>query len=68
MVALGTIYSNYICSMTIVQRFTKGKLKGYTIRKSKNGKFDLYSCNGISQTTGKNTLNDIYNIIEQFNK
>ena len=54
--------------MTIIQRFTKGKLKGYTIREFKNGKFDLYSSNGISQTTGKNTLNDIYNIIEKFNK
>jgi hypothetical protein len=36
--------------MKIVKRITKGNFKGYTIRKSKFGWFDLYSKEGISQT------------------
>ena len=54
--------------MTIINRITKGKLKGYTIRESKSGWFDLYSFNGISQTKGKNTLSDINNVIKTFKK
>ena len=50
--------------MKIETRIKKGKLKGYTIRKSKHGWYDLYSQNGISQTTGKHTLAEINEIIK----
>lgn len=39
--------------MLIVKRIKHGPLKGYTIRKSKNGWYDVYSSNGVSQSTGK---------------
>ena len=51
--------------MKIQTRIKIGKLKGYTIRKSKYGWYDLYSSNGISQTQGKNTLQEIKEIIKQ---
>ena len=35
-----------------------GILKNWTIRKSKNGWYDLYSSNGICQTKGKYTLDE----------
>ena len=51
--------------MKIQTRIKTGKLKGFTIRKSKYGWYDLYSSNGISQTQGKNTLQEIKEIIKQ---
>lgn len=50
--------------MKIETRITKGKLKGWTIRKSKHGWYDLYSSNGVSQTSGKHTLEEIKEIIK----
>jgi hypothetical protein len=50
--------------MKIQTRIKRGKLKGYTIRKSKHGWYDLYSDGGISQTTGKHTLEEIKEIIK----
>jgi hypothetical protein len=49
--------------MKILRRIKTGKLKGWTIRKSKHGWYDLYSGNGISQTEGKHTLEQIKEII-----
>ena len=51
--------------MIIVKRIKKGKLNGYTIRKSKHGWYDLYSSNGVSQAQGKHTLQEIKEIIKQ---
>jgi len=51
--------------MKIQTRIKTGKLKGFTIRKSKYGWYDLYSSNGISQTQGKNTFQEIKEIIKQ---
>jgi hypothetical protein len=51
--------------MKIQTRIKTGKLKGYTIRKSKYGWYDLCSRYGISQTQGKNTLQEIKEIIKQ---
>lgn len=51
--------------MKIVKRILRGKLKGWTIRKSKHGWYDLYSNNGISQTTGKHTEVEIKSIIQE---
>jgi hypothetical protein len=51
--------------MQIVKRILKGKLKGWTIRKSKHGWYDLYSNTGLSQTEGKHTLDEIKEIINQ---
>ena len=51
--------------MDIVERIKDGKLKGWTIRKSKHGWHDLYSKEGLSQTKGKNSLEDIENLIKQ---
>lgn len=51
--------------MKIVTRILIGKYKGYTIRKSKYGWYDLYSSSGVSQTTGKNTLEDIKAILDK---
>lgn len=51
--------------MKIVIRIKRGKLKGWTIRKSKNGWYDLYSDGGVSQTKGKHTLDEIKQIIKQ---
>lgn len=50
--------------MKIYKRIIRGKYKGYTIRISKYGWFDLYSENGISQTCKKNTIEEINNIIK----
>jgi hypothetical protein len=49
--------------MKIVRRIETGKLKGYTIRKSIHGWYDLYSKNGCSQTQGKHTLEELLKII-----
>ena len=50
--------------MKIEPRIKKGNLKGWTIRKSKSGWYDLYSSNGVSQTQGKHTLEEIKEIIK----
>ena len=50
--------------MKIIKRILSGKFKGYTIRQSKNGWFDLYSSIGVSQLNKKNTMNDINNFIK----
>lgn len=50
--------------MKIVERIKSGKLKGWTIRKSKFDWYDLYSENGVSQTTGKHTLKEINEIVK----
>jgi hypothetical protein len=50
--------------MKIVKRIKRGSLKGYTIRKSKNGWYDLYSSSGVSQTQGKHTLEELKEIIK----
>ncbi len=39
-------------------------MKGWTIRKSKHGWYDLYSSNGVSQTAGRKTLEEIKEIIK----
>lgn len=49
--------------MKIIKRIKTGRLKGYTIRKSKYGWYALYSQNGVSQTQGKNTLAEIKHIV-----
>jgi hypothetical protein len=49
--------------MKIEKRIKRGVLKGWTIRKSKHGWYDLYSSNGVSQTAGKHTLDEIKEII-----
>ncbi len=49
--------------MKIETRIKKGKLKGWTIRKSKYGWYSLYSSNGISQTRGKYTFEEIKHIV-----
>ena len=54
--------------MKIDKRIKQGKLKGWTIRKSKYGWYDLYSSNGVSQTRGKHTLEEINEIIKQKEK
>jgi hypothetical protein len=51
--------------MKIIKRIEEGKLKWWTIRKSIHGWHDLYSKEGISQTSGKNTLEFIINKIKQ---
>lgn len=50
--------------MKIKTRIKTGKLKGWTIRKSKHGSYDLYSDGGISQTQGKHTLEQIKEIVK----
>ncbi|WP_276978713.1 hypothetical protein [Flavobacterium filum] len=50
--------------MIIETHIKTGKLKGWTIRKSKQGWYDLYSSNGVSQTQGKHTLEEIKEIIK----
>ena len=50
--------------MKIETRIKTGKLKGWTIRKSKYGWYDLYSSNGVSQTQSKHTLEEINEIIK----
>ncbi len=54
--------------MKIFERINKGRLKGYTIRKSKHGWFDLYSSNGVSQTCSKHTLEEIRLIVKEKQK
>jgi hypothetical protein len=54
--------------MKIIKRIRFGALKGWTLRKSKNGWFDLYSSNGVSQTSGKHTLEEIEEIIKTKNQ
>lgn len=51
--------------MKIEKRILKGKLKGYTIRKSKKGWYQLYSSNGVSQTGMIETLEEMQEIINQ---
>lgn len=50
--------------MKIYKRIGRGVLKGWTIRKSKFGWFDLYSSCGVSQTDTKNTLKEVEEIIK----
>lgn len=50
--------------MKIETRIKTGKLKGWTIRKSKHGWYDLYSDGGVSQTHGKHTLEEIKEIVK----
>ena len=50
--------------MKIETRIKTGKLKGWTIRKSKYGWYDLYSDGGVSQTQFKNTLDEIKEIVK----
>jgi len=45
--------------MKIVRRIKSGSLKGWTVRKSKHGWYDLYSSGGVSQTIKKNTLEEV---------
>lgn len=45
--------------MKIHSRIKKGKLKGWTIRQSKYGWYDLYSSSGTSQMRGKHTLEEV---------
>jgi hypothetical protein len=54
--------------MKIIKRIRLGALKGYTIRKSKHGWYSLYSSNGVSQTIGKHTLEEIQEIIKSKNQ
>jgi hypothetical protein len=54
--------------MKIEKRIQSGKLKGWTIRKSKHGWYDLYSNSGISQTSGRQTLEQINKIVEEWQK
>lgn len=51
--------------MKIFKRIKRGIYKGWTIRKSKHGWYDLYSSNGISQTSGKKTLDEIEKLIKK---
>jgi len=51
--------------MKIYKRINNGQLKGWTIRISKSGWYDLYSSDGVSQTAGKHTLEEINEIIKQ---
>lgn len=50
--------------MKIENRIKTGKLKGWTIRKSKYGWYDLYSDSGLSQTQGNHTLEEIKQIVK----
>jgi len=50
--------------MKIETRIKTGKLKGWTIRISKQGWYDLYSDRGVSQTQGKNTLDEIIELVK----
>ena len=50
--------------MNIKTKIKKGKLKGWTIRKSKFGWYDLYSDCGVSQSKGKHTLEEVNEIIK----
>jgi len=49
----------------IIYRIDSGKLKGYTVRKSKNGLYDLYSSNGVSQANSSyNSLKELEDYIK----
>jgi len=50
--------------MKIYKRIKRGLLKGYTIRKSKYGWFALYSSNGVCQSLGHKTLDQIKELIK----
>lgn len=50
--------------MKIVVRIKRGKLKGWTIRKSKNGWYDLYSDRGISQSIRRLTISEVKDLIK----
>lgn len=52
--------------MKIFRRIKRGKLKGWTIRKSKYGWYSLYSYNGASQTNGKLSLDEVKSMIKYF--
>ncbi len=54
--------------MKIVEKIKKGKLKEWTVRQSKFGWYALYSSNGVSQTQGKHTAEEIKEIIKKHNK
>lgn len=45
--------------MKIHSRIKKGQLKGWTIRQSKYGWYDLYSSGGASQMGRKSTLEEV---------
>jgi hypothetical protein len=49
--------------MKIHKRIMFGKYKGYTIRQSKYGWYDLYNCSGVSQTNKKNTIEEINKLL-----
>lgn len=51
--------------MKIFERITQGKLKGWTIRKSKQGWYELYSESGISQTGQKWSLDQIRDVVKK---
>ena len=51
--------------MKIDSRIKKGKLKGWTIRKSKFGWYCLYSDGGVSQTQGKLSYDEVKAIVLQ---
>lgn len=50
--------------MKIFKRIKSGKLKGYTIRVSKNGWYDLYSASGVSQLKVTNSIEEIEAIVK----
>ncbi len=52
--------------MKIYQRIMDGSLKGYTIRKSKKGWYNLYSNDGVSVTKGINTYQEVVSAIKSF--
>ena len=51
--------------MKIYKRIKTGTLKGYSIRKSKHGWYDLYSSSGVSQTTGKHSYEEVLKIVKE---
>lgn len=51
--------------MEIIKRIKIGKYKGYTIRQSKHGWYNLYSKGGISQLQDKMTLEEITKLIKK---
>jgi hypothetical protein len=61
---LGGLIIKNLNKMKIETRIKTGKLKGWTIRKSKHGWYDLYSSNGVSQTQGKHTIDEIKEIVK----
>jgi hypothetical protein len=49
--------------MKIYRRIKRGVFKNWTIRKSKYGWYSLYSSNGVCQTSGTKTLEEVTNHI-----